>query len=176
MITVAVGSENPVKIEATRSAFQKMWPKEKIKVVSVKLSSGVSDQPMSDKESITGAKSRARQSLNLVKADFGVGLEGGLQKIGNVWFDCGWIVVQNKKGQIGIGSTIHMEAPAKVMRTIRMGKELGDVNDQLFGLKNSKQVAGYFGAMTKGAITRTEGYRDGVIAALVRFVHPSLWN
>ena len=52
---VAVCSTNPVKIEATRQAFAKVWPKEKWEIISVEVESGVSNQPMSDKESIKQA-------------------------------------------------------------------------------------------------------------------------
>lgn len=52
---VAVGSTNPVKIEASKLAFEAVWPKRVFEVEGVSVSSGVSDQPMSDQESITGA-------------------------------------------------------------------------------------------------------------------------
>ena len=51
---IAVGSENPVKINAVKHAFKLVWPKKKWEVIGVKVTSGVSDQPMSDVESIKG--------------------------------------------------------------------------------------------------------------------------
>lgn len=53
---VAVGSLNPVKIEGTRAAFEALWPEEQWDVEGVNVNSGVSDQPMSDGESIKGAR------------------------------------------------------------------------------------------------------------------------
>lgn len=175
-IVIAVGSYNPVKLEATLRAFKSVWPEKRFKIVGTKVKSGVSNQPMSDKKSITGARNRARNAILAGKADFGVGLEGGLAKIGEWWFDCGWIVVVDKKGLEGIGSTIKLPTPAKMVKMIKRGMELGEVNDKLFGLKNSKQGQGHFGLMTKGSITRTDGYRDGVIAALVRFIQPAVFE
>lgn len=172
---VAIGSTNPVKISAVKSAFKKVWPKEKFTFISVAVSSGVSKQPMSDLESIKGAKNRARRSLKNAKADFGVGLEGGVGKIGKYWFDCGWIFVVHKNGMEGIGSSIRMHTPERMMKMINKGKELGDVDDILFKTKNSKQKAGHFGHMTKNKITRTKGYEHAVISALVRFINPDLF-
>jgi inosine/xanthosine triphosphatase len=172
---VAVGSENPVKINAVKHAFKLMWPKKKWQVVGVKVPSGVSDQPMSDEESIKGATNRARRSLKLAKADFGVGLEGGIQKIGNKWFDCGWIVVVDKKGRVGIGSSARIETAPAILKLIKKGIELGSANDKVFKAENSKQKGGHFSLMTDGLITRKDGYLDAVIFALSRFLHPELW-
>lgn len=173
---VVVGSTNPVKIEAVKQAFDKVFPEKKWQVVGIEVLSGVPNQPMSDLESIKGARNRAKNALKKVKADFGVGLEGGLQQVGKCWFDCGWIVVLDKKGTEGIGSTIKMETPKKLMELIKKGMELGEANDVLFRTVNSKQAEGHFGLMTKNAITRTSGYKSGVIAALSHFVHPKLFS
>ncbi len=172
---VAVGSKNPVKIKAAEMAFQKVWPDDNWKVVGVDVSSDVSDQPMSDEESIKGATNRAKRALEADNVDFGVGMEGGLQKIGYKWFDKGWMVVINTKGEIGVGSTANIETPQKLMELIKQGIELGEANDLYFKKENSKQAGGHFGLMTNGLITRAQGYTDGLIMALSRFLHPDLW-
>jgi inosine/xanthosine triphosphatase len=173
---VAVGSENPVKIEATKLAFQAIWPEISWEVVGVNVSSGVADQPMSDEESIKGATNRSKAAIEAVGADYGVGPEGGIQKIGKYYFDCGWIVVINKSGEKGIGSTVKIIVPSKIMKLIYKGMELGLACDKVFKDKNTKQNQGYFGLMTKDVTTRTSGYKDGVVMALVRFVHPQLFK
>ena len=172
---VAVGSKNPVKITATKEAFEKIFPEIKWEVIGIEVESGVSDQPMSDKESILGAGNRAKKALKKLQADYGIGLEGGLQEIEGQWFDNGWIVVIDAKGNKGIGSTVKMPTPSKLMELIHKGIELGIANDIVFNKINSKHSQGHFGLMTKNAITRTSGYRDGVIAALSRFIHPDLF-
>ena len=172
---IAVGSQNPVKLKAVEMAFKKVWPDEEWVIVGVKADSGVSNQPMSDEESIKGAENRANQALEKAQADYGVGLEGGIQKIGEHYFDCGWIVVIDKDKKQGIGSTLRMITPDKMMEMIKQGMELGDVNDILFKKSNSKQENGHFGLMTNNVITRTDGYRDGVIASLSCFIHPEIF-
>ena len=172
---IAVGSENPVKINSVTHAFQLVWPKKTFKVVGIKVQSGVSDQPMSDEECIKGAITRAKKSLKAGKADYGVGLEGGVHQIGKRWFDCGWIVVIDKKGTIGIGSSARMETPQMMIKMIKKGMELGDVGDKLFNKKNSKQAEGHFGLMTNGVVTRKDGYTQAVVMALSRFIHPEVF-
>lgn len=172
---VAVGSTNPVKIQAVREAFAKLWPNKKWEVVGMSVPSGVSDQPMSDAECIKGATKRAKRAIGLAKSDYGVGIEGGLQKIGTKWLDSGWIVVVDKKGRLGLGSSARIEVPQKLMKLIKSGIELGDAQDKLFNKKNSKQAGGYFHLMSDGAITRKQGYIHGVVFALTRFLHAELW-
>jgi len=172
---IVVGSQNPVKIKAVEAAFKAIWPDKKWEVLGIEVLSGVSRQRMSDEESIKGARNRAKQAREKIQADYGVGLEGGLQKIEDNYFDCGWAVVLDKENNEGIGSTIRMIAPSRMIEMIKQGKELGEVDDILFNKSNSKQAEGHFGLMTNSAITRTNGYKDGVIAALSRFIHPDLF-
>lgn len=171
---VAVGSKNRVKIKSVKLAFEALWPDKKWQVEGVDVDSGVPDQPMSDEESIRGAHNRARKALKELRADYGVGLEGGLQKTGDHWLDCGWIVVLDNNGNEGIGSTVKMVVPGKMMKLIHEGQELGVACDIIFDVEDARQGAGHFGLMTKNQITRTSGYKDGVIAALSYFVHPNL--
>ena len=173
---VAVGSTNPVKIEAVKLAFNKVWPKKTWEVVGLEIPSGVSNQPKSDLESIKGATNRAKGAIQKAKADFGVGLEGGLSEINGIWFDTAWIMIINKKGHEGISSTINMETPQSFIEKVNRGMEIGEIDDEVFKLKNSKQGLGHFGLMTNGLLDRKDAYTDGVISALARFIHPDLYQ
>lgn len=172
---VAVGSKNPAKIESVRQAFESVWSEKEWEFIGIDVTSDVSNQPMDDHETIKGARTRAKKALNF-GADFAVGLEGGLHKIGDEWFEAGWIVVLDKDYKEGIGSSIRMKLPQKAIDLIFSGKELGEVTDILFNKTNSKHSHGYFGSMTKNNITRITGYRDGVISALGRFINPNLFE
>ena len=172
---IAVGTKNPAKIKSVRIAFKKIFPSEEILVVGEAIASGISNQPMSDEEAIKGARTRAKGAIKAAHSDFGVGLEGGIHKIGTKWFDYGWAVIINKKGEEGIGSSIRMEVPDKIYKLIKKHGELGYATDAYFKTVNSKQNQGYFGAMTKGKITRARGYSDGVLSALARFLHKDLF-
>ena len=76
MRKIIIASRNPVKIEATRQGFQVMFPGEDFQIEGVSTPSGVSDQPMSSQETMTGATNRARAAqAQQPKADFWVGIE-----------------------------------------------------------------------------------------------------
>ena len=104
-----------------------------------------------------------------------MGLEGGMQEIDGNWFETGWAVVRNKKGEVGIGSSFHMEVPQKLLRHIKEGKELGIATDIEFNMTDSGKKQGFFGLMTNGHIDRANGYAEGVISALTRFLHAELF-
>lgn len=173
---VAVGSTNPVKVKATKKAFEKIWSDKKWTVIAVEGKSGVSDQPMSDEESIKGARNRAKSAMKKTGADFAVGIEGGLQEFQRNWFDTGWIIVIDKKGNEGIGTTIRMQTPPKMMKLVKKGIEVGIVDDMLFKEKGSKTKQGHFGLMTNNKLNREQAYQNGVISALVRFLKPHLFQ
>lgn len=163
---LAVGSCNPVKVEASRLGFATFWPDLVWAVTACASPSGVRDQPMSDDEAREGATSRAHHALDTAAADFGVGLEGGLQKHGTHWFNSGWAVVVGKSGLVGVATTIRMAVPARLMEHVERGCELGVACDLVFGAKNSKQGEGHYGLMTAGLIDRTSAFRDAVVAAI----------
>lgn len=163
---LAVGSRNPVKVEATRLGFVTFWPDLVWTVTACTSPSGVRDQPMSDEEARDGAMSRAYHALHTTTADFGVGLEGGLHKHGAHWFNSGWVVVVAKSGLVGVATTIRMAVPARLMEHVERGCELGVACDLVFDAKNSKQDAGHYGLMTAGLIDRTSAFRDAVVAAI----------
>ena len=67
MKKVIVASKNPVKINAVKLGFEKVFPEEAFTFEGVNVSSGVADQPFSEAETIRGARNRvenALQSLN----------------------------------------------------------------------------------------------------------------
>ncbi len=172
---VVVGSTNPVKIEAVRTAFEMVWPEQTWDVTGIPAASGVAAQPMSDEECIIGARNRAREALAYSDAAYGVGLEGGLQRVAGKWLNGGWSVVIDSSGREGIGATIKMITPARMMAKVEQGMELGDVDDLFFQQQNSKQAQGHFGLFTRGLITRKRAYVDGVITALARFMQLDLF-
>ena len=171
VITVAVGSKNPVKINAAKSAFVQLFPDATIEASGLDVASGISAQPMSDEESISGARNRARKVLEQTKADFGVGIEGGLHKIGLDWFDTSWTVVCDARGKEGLGSSGRIMVPANIMKHIHAGLELGQACDLVFNTTNVKQQEGFVGLMTNRVLNRTSTSTESVIAALAGFLH-----
>lgn len=173
---IAVGTTNPVKIEAVRLAFASVWPNESLEVAGTKVESGVSEQPMSYEETILGAQNRAARVLVAVpEADYGVGLEGGLHKIGDKYFIGGWVAVLDKNGQVGLGGSGSVELAPSVLELVLAGDEVGTACDKIFARQNIKQAEGYIGVVTNKILNRTSKFQSATVAALAKFIHPELF-
>lgn len=175
MKKIIIASHNPVKIEATRQGFQDMFPGEDFQIKGVSIPSGVSDQPMSSQETLTGATNRARTAqAQHPKADFWVGIEGGVEPQGDELAAFAWIVIvsANFAGKSRTG-TFYL--PPQVAKLIRQGKELGEADDIVFQQSNSKQANGAIGILTSDIIDRTGLYQHAIILALVPFKNPDLF-
>jgi len=102
----AVGTTNQAKLAAVEGVIAKLFEAENksLEIKGVTVSSGVGDQPISAEETMLGAQNRAKAALAAVPtADFGIGLEGGLEKIGDLYFECGWMAVVDRQGKLGLG-------------------------------------------------------------------------
>ena len=176
MFKIAVGSKNPIKIEAVKSAFEKVF-NSNIEVISFSVASGVSDMPMSFEEIVKGAKNRASRAIEKIDADFGVGLEGGFEdeKIGT--FLSGFIAIVDKQGIWGYAQGRGLLMPENIVRKVKeQGKELGDVMDEMRGLKNTKQHEGCAGFMTDNLIPIQGAYEGTIISALSRFTKKEMFE
>ena len=172
---IAVGSTNKTKINPVKEVFNHHF--KKVKVVGVNINSLVSDQPKSDEEMFKGALNRARGALEKVKdAEYGVGIEGGLHKYSYGWFERSLVVIMDKKGNFGIGSSGGLALPKKVIDKIHKGDNLEEAIDEIFGTKKIGKGIGMFGIMTKGVVTRAEGVKHGVAFALARFLHKEIYE
>lgn len=172
---VVIGSTNPTKINPVKKVFKKHFTNLKFK--GVKVTSGVKEQPLSDLEMFQGALNRAKTALSSIEgADFGVGIEGGLHKYEYGWLERSTVVIVNKAGDIGIGSTGGIVLPQKVIDPILAGKDLEQVMDSLFGTEKIGRGVGMFGLLTKNVVTRSKGVEHGVAFALARFLHEDLFS
>ncbi len=174
MLKVAVGTKNPAKVRAVINAFKKSFDEEQ-KIVAINVNSGVSDQPMDDKETFNGALNRAKTARVQSNADFGVGIEGGLNTQPHGIFSNAWVVVVDRKGKIGTGSSARFQLPKKIVSTINSGVELGLAIDNLVGGRGTKRRGGAYSALTNGKLSRAKAYEQGVMCALMPFITPKYW-
>ena len=176
MKKVIIASTNPVKITTTEIGFRKMFPEETFRFQGISAPSQVSDQPLSEEETLRGASNRV-ENVRAVSsdADYWVGIEGGLKELDGSMEAFAWIVIRSKTGKIGKGRTGAFILPSKVAELIKQGKELGDADDIVFGKTNSKQSNGAVGILTGDVLTRTTFYEPAVILALIPFKNPELY-
>ncbi|HSW96575.1 MAG TPA: inosine/xanthosine triphosphatase [Candidatus Saccharimonadales bacterium] len=171
---VVVGSERSSKIDPVQNIFKRYFTE--VEVVGVNVSSGVSDQPLHDDEMFTGALNRARGALEKVpKALYGVGIESGLHKYSYGWFERSIVIIMNKKGTVGIGSSGGLALPPKILEKIEAGKNLEEACDELFGTTKIGGGVGMFGILTNNVVTRASGIEHGVAFALSRFLHEDFY-
>ncbi|KAL7947768.1 Maf/Ham1 [Trichoderma barbatum] len=91
---VIVASRNNVKISAAKEAFSGMFPSAAFSFTGLNVPSGVADQPMTDAETLQGAKNRARNARDAEpQADYWVGIEGGVDDSGDAMENFAWVVV-----------------------------------------------------------------------------------
>ena len=170
MKKIIVASQNPVKLNATHLGFQKMFPDEVFVVEGVSVSSNVSEQPMSDEETLNGAMQRVKNArLQITDADYWVGIEGGVHERGLEMEEFGWVVIVSADGLCGKGKTGSFFLPPAVADLIRQGKELGEADDLVFNRSNSKQANGAVGILTGDLIHRTSFCVDAIVLALIPF-------
>ena len=175
--TIAVGSKNPVKIQSVTAGFDLMFPDQEFQVFGYEVASGVSDQPMSCDEMRIGATNRAIALKNVApQARFYIGIEGGVESIGETLYACAWIVILDDQGRISSGRSGSFPLPPQVQQLVESGMELGLANDAVFNQPNSKQQGGAVGSLTGGVISRKSLYEHAIVLALVAFRQSNLYE
>jgi len=170
---IAVGSLSRVKYNATLAAVQKLGIRCDVKPVNI--DSGVGKQPLGI-ESLVGARNRARGAQEIVDADFGVGLEGGLLELLESFYIGAVCCVVNRRGEEGTSTTPLWLAPSGLVRKLKSGIELGDVMDEVTNSEGTKHSIGAIGILTGGKLTRTHAYEDAVVLALSRFTESKIFG
>ena len=169
---VVVASRNPVKVAATRQAFETQFPDATLEMISVDVESGVSDQPASDEEARQGARTRVLRSMGAMPdADFWVGLEGGIEVLDDQLMAFAWMAVRGRSGGMSEARSATLPLPPAVKELLAGGMELGEANDRVFSTVNSKQGGGAYGLLTDGLYTREGIYSQTLIIALIPFVN-----
>lgn len=171
MKKVIVASENPVKIAVARRAFETLFSEEEFEFVGMKSPSGVPDQPIND-ETKDGAINR----MNFIrkeqpKADYWIGLEGGIYEEGDRYYNRAWMAVTDSSGYVATSATAQFYLPKEITQHIKSGDELGTATDKFFRAQNSKQGLGAIGFLTDGSINREDYYVQAVIIAISELKH-----
>lgn len=173
---VAVGSLNPVKIEAVENVLSKLY--EDVEVFGVDVKSGIPDQPIGNK-TIEGALNRAKNARQKTGADWGVGIEAGLFKVPYTqsgYVDIQWCVVVDREGRVTLGCNSGFEYPPQVIDAVfRDEKEIGEVMDELTGIKDLGKKIGAIGILTKGHLNRTEMTEQAVLMAFIPRMNEKLY-
>ncbi|GGE55214.1 NTPase [Pullulanibacillus camelliae] len=158
-LKIGIGTLNPAKINAV-----KRWGEDNHMVVEgFSVPSGVSAQPMGDEETLEGAMNRAQAVLETSDADFGMGLEGGVDCIGEDIFLCNWGALVDRSGLVLTASGARIPLPQRFKKELVGGKELGDIIDDFAKQTNVRKNQGTIGIFTNGLITREDMFHHVVM-------------
>jgi inosine/xanthosine triphosphatase len=178
---VAVASTRPAKVEGAREALAAIATVVPAYAAAQLSMHDVGDvaptMPMSEAETIAGARLRARTLHGrLAGADglIALGLEGGLDCVehgdGRVWVLRSWACAfDGARESVGAGPTILV--PSDVIREVEAGRELGDVIDARAGA-GTRSHRGAWGVLSADLIGRRDAFRLAVVAALAPFYNP----
>jgi inosine/xanthosine triphosphatase len=170
---VAVGTVNPVKVDAVRNVFGRLY--EGVEVEGRKVGSGVPDQPFGS-ETIRGAINRARNAYRTGDYDYGVGIEAGLSDVEGYVLDIQFCaIVDHETTTIGCGSGFQYP-PAVLAEVLSGGREVGDVMSELTGIEKLGQKMGAIGYLSRGMLDRTQLTEQSVLMALIPRLNPKLYR
>lgn len=179
VLKVMVGSLNPVKVNAVRSAVATVFTDRLVECQGMAAPSGVADQPMTAGETRQGAVNRVAfcraDSHQGEKADLYVAIEGGVDQFEYGPATFAYVVIADHNRQI-VGRSAILPLPGVVFEALQQGEELGDVMDRLFNTDNIKQKGGAIGLLTKGHATRESAYTQALILALAPFIYAELYT
>jgi inosine/xanthosine triphosphatase len=172
-LRIAVGTLREPKIAGVRMALERLaalpWPGEDVDLVPVAVSSGQPDTPLSARQTLDGARARARAALGARPgASLALGLEGGVEVLGREPWEArrrhravGW-----DGSREGIGSSAGILLPPDVAEAVLAGEDLAQVIDRHAGEHDVRSRQGAFGVLTAGVLSRAEAYAQAVLAAL----------
>ncbi len=173
--SIAVGSRNPVKINAVYRAFQLLCTP---RVVSVDTKSIVPSQPIGFNQILLGALYRAVEARSRVESDYGVGIEAGAID------DYEWAkpielqvaVIVDSSGRVSIGLSQGFLLPSRWFKELSSGVELEAIVEKETGRERIGETIGLIGYLTRGLITRTDLSYNAVVMALVPLLNLDLYR
>ncbi len=173
---IAVGSLNPVKVEAVAGVVERLFGGAEVEGVEV--DSGVGAQPVGMMETVLGAVRRAKGALRAGGAELGVGIEAGLVEVPLTltgYLDVQVCAVADERC-ITIGTGSGFEHPPEVVRAVLSGAEVGEVMERLSGVREIGRKEGAIGFLSGGRLDRRKLTEQAVFMAFLPRLKPELYR
>ena len=142
-----------------------------VEYILEKVSSDISDMPLSLEETMQGAKNRARNlKKKWIEADFYIGIEWGAYKLwGKAYLV--WIVyVENASWERHFGFSPAIEIPSKIEKMLyEEWKELWPIMEELSWIVDLKSQHGSMWAWSDDMLTRKQEFVSAFQAAISPF-------
>jgi len=172
-MNIAIGTRNPVKIQAIQKAFEQIHLEAHF--TSYDVPSEVSGQPISDEETRLGAVNRARHDQRKDDAYAGIGLEGGVKWIEGTLYLCNWGALVTSEGTVFTAMGAGLPLPDDIAKGIEAGSELGPLMDQFTSRTGIRHAEGAIGVFTNNLITRQSMFEHIVLQLVGQYtLHKSV--
>jgi len=176
-IHVLVASTKAAKVDAVRAAIAQIAAVDSrftsVTIQTVEVGAVAPAMPMTDRETLDGARARATAAASSVTPPFlAIGLEGGLSAEPLETLTSWAAVTDGERWGYGSGGRIVL--PDAVARQVRGGRELGDVIDEVAG-ESIRGTRGAWGLLTRDLVGRQDAFITATIAALAPFYNPALY-
>ncbi|MFK7780238.1 MAG: inosine/xanthosine triphosphatase [Candidatus Gracilibacteria bacterium] len=169
---IAIGTESESKITAIKDAISECiyFKGEEIELISEKVDSGIPNMGRSIEENMLGAKNRAINVSEIIEAEFYVGVEGGVFKIGKKAYLFGVVYILNNNGEGHYGMSNIMEIPEIFDKEIyENGKELLPTLLKISGDEGVYKKNGAFGHWSDDMLTRKDQFILAFLSAIPPF-------
>jgi inosine/xanthosine triphosphatase len=176
-IHILVASTRSAKVDAVRAAIEQIAaidPRLKAATIdTVDVGSVAPAMPMTDRETLDGARARAAAAArSAVRPFLAIGLEGGLSSEPLETLTSWAAATDGERWGYGSGGRIVL--PDAIARQVRGGRELGDVIDEAAG-EAIRGTRGAWGLLTLDLVGRRDAFVTATIAALAPFYNPAMY-
>ncbi|MGE4519817.1 MAG: DUF84 family protein [Desulfobacteraceae bacterium] len=172
---VCLGSKNPVKLKAVKTAFKLFYEKENIDFKNFQVPSLVADQPLNLEETIKGASNRSVNAFNKTNCMLGCGIESGIFKdpLENIFYNTTVCAIfDGKKIFKGIGPAFKL--PEKASDLLVNQKMELDAAVQESGYTTNTRIGyseGLIGILSSGRVDRMQYTIPAVQMALISYIN-----
>jgi len=166
VMEIAIGSTNPVKIQAVKNALND----EDICVIPCSALSKVRPQPLSNEETLQGAINRAKDCLEKTKATFAIGLEAGVVFIQDQVYLCHWGAIMDRNENTYFTNGPLILLPSGYRKALEEGKNLEDLMHHSTGIESLGSKEGAIGVFTQNRLNR-EQVLTQIVKALIGQYH-----
>lgn len=130
----------------------------------VDVDSRVSKTPENDEEGILGCINPINEAKKSLFADLYIGMEGIITKNSYGKFLCGWVCLENSKGQRFYGCSAKCKLPSKIADKSNSFKELSDLVKASYPKNMIKMIdtIGTNGIITNNLYTRVDEFEDAL--------------
>ncbi|NUN69111.1 MAG: DUF84 family protein [Bacteroidetes bacterium] len=180
---ILIASTRTPKIDGVRRAFTKVastfgLDPATFEFRSVAAESGVAETPMSEAETMRGARQRAEQVFvpDPNRRTVSVGVEGGLFIEEGRMFLQSWSCLFDGR-RAYFGSSGALELPSALQRMVREeGLSLGSAIDRFMDANDIRSRQGTYGALTEDIVTREDSFAAATTFALMPYLNAARYE